>query len=132
MDHDTALEQSIKYFNGDKLAAGVFIDKYALTDPSGDILEGTPEAMHRRLAKEFARIESKYTNPISEGEIFDCLDKFKYIVAQGSPMSGIGNPYSIQTLGNCYVLPSVPSVPATRPESSGAAAASHRGQGPAR
>lgn len=107
MDHDTALGQSVEYFNGDKLAAGIFIDKYALTHPSGDILEGTPEAMHRRLARELARTEAKYLNPMSEDMIFEHLDRFKYIVAQGSPMSGIGNPYSIQTLGNCYVLPSV-------------------------
>jgi len=104
MDHDTALEQSIKYFNGDKLAASIFVDKYALANSSGDILEGTPEAMHRRLAKEFARIEKKYPNPMSEKEIFGYFDHFKYIIPQGSPMSGIGNTYKLQSLSNCFVV----------------------------
>lgn len=101
-----ALGQSIQYFNGDELAANTYLTKYALTSPQGDILEPTPEFMHRRLAKEFARIEKKYPNPISEEEIFGYLDKFKYIIPQGSPMSGIGNPFQFTSLSNCFVIES--------------------------
>lgn len=106
MNRTSALEMALKYFNDDKLAAGVFIDKYALTSPEGDILEPTPLEMHRRLAKELARIEAKYPNPLTEEQIFDYLDGFKYIVPQGSPMSGIGNPYQIVSLSNCFVIAS--------------------------
>lgn len=101
-----ALGQSIKYFNGDELAANTYLTKYALTSPQGDILEPTPEFMHKRLAKEFARIEKKYPNPLSEEEIFGYLDKFKYIIPQGSPMSGIGNPFQFTSLSNCFVIES--------------------------
>ncbi len=103
---EEAFNNSLEYFDGDELAANVFVTKYALTDSDGDILETTPEAMHRRMAKEFARIESKYPNPLSEEEVFSLLDKFKYVVPQGSPMSGIGNPYQIQSLSNCFVIDS--------------------------
>lgn len=101
-----ALEQSIKYFDGDELAANTYLTKYALISPDGDILEPTPDLMHRRLAKEFARIEKKYPNPLSEDEIFYYLDKFKYIIPQGSPMSGIGNPFQFTSLSNCFVIES--------------------------
>ena len=101
-----ALGQSIQYFNGDELAANTYLTKYALTSPQGDILEPTPEFMHKRLAKEFARIEKKYPNPLSEEEIFGYLDKFKYIIPQGSPMSGIGNPFQTVSIGNCFVIES--------------------------
>lgn len=100
-----ALESSVEYFNGDELAASTYVGKYALTTPEGDILEPTPDLMHKRLAKEFARIEAKYPNPMSEEEIFNLFDKFSCIIPQGSPMSGVGNPYQIQSLGNCFVLP---------------------------
>lgn len=106
MDRARALELSLAYFNGDKLAAGVFLDKYALTAPDGDILEPTPAEMHRRLAKEFARIEAKYPNPVSEDIIYEHLDGFKYIIPQGSPMSGIGNPFQVVSLSNCFVIES--------------------------
>lgn len=101
-----ALEQSLNYFGGDDIAANVYVTKYALTSPDGDILEPTPDMMHRRLAKEFARIEKKYPNPISEEEIFGYLDKFKYIIPQGSPMSGIGNPFQFTSISNCFVIES--------------------------
>lgn len=104
MKKEEALKKSIEYFNGDTLAAGVFIDKYALTTPKGDILEATPEDMHKRMAKEFARIEAKYPNPLSEEQIFALFKNFKYVVPQGSPMSGIGNPYQMMTLSNCYTI----------------------------
>jgi ribonucleoside-diphosphate reductase alpha chain len=93
---------SLDYFDNDDLAAKVFVDKYALQNNEGDYLELTPKDMHHRLAKELARIENKYPNPMSEEEIFGLLDKFKYVVPQGSPMSGIGNPYILQSLGNCF------------------------------
>ena len=102
-----AIKASTQYFGGDELAASVFIGKQALRDKEGNLLEQTPTDMHRRLAKEFARIEkNKFSEPMKEDEIFDLLDRYKYIVPQGSPMYGIGNPYSIVSVGNCFVLPS--------------------------
>ena len=103
--YNKALKLALEYFNGDELAATTFLGKYALTTPNGDILEPTPDLMHRRLAKEFARIEAKYPNPMSEEEIFNLFDKFSSIIPQGSPMSAIGNPYQIQSLSNCFVVP---------------------------
>lgn len=102
--YEQVLEASLKYFNGDDLAAKVFADKYALQDTDGKYDELTPDDMHKRLAKEFARIEQKYPNPMSEEEIYGLLKGFKYIVPQGSPMFGIGNNYFIQSLGNCFVI----------------------------
>lgn len=99
-----AYEKSLEYFKGDELAAGVFVGKYALTDNDGDIKELTPDDMHKRLAKEFARIEKKYPNPMNEHEIYELLKDFKYIVAQGSPMNAIGNEYQIQSSSNCFVI----------------------------
>ena len=101
-----ALQKSREYFSGDELAANVFVSKYALTDKKGCVHELTPDDMHKRMAQEFARIEQKYSNPMSEEEIYDLLKDFKYIVPQGSPMSGIGNPYQIQSLSNCFVIES--------------------------
>ena len=104
MNKNTALKKSLKYFNDDNLAASVFVTKYALTDPAGKLLEATPEDMHHRLAAEFARIESKYDNPMTEEEIFSLLDRFRYVVPQGSPMAGIGNPHQVQSISNCFVI----------------------------
>lgn len=106
MNYEEAFNSALAYFDGDELAANVFLSKYALTDPDGDIKEPTPEHMHRRLAKEFARIEAKYPNAMSEDEIFSYLDRFKYIIPQGSPMSAIGNPYQVMSLSNCFVIES--------------------------
>lgn len=106
VDHNQAINESLDYFAGNKIAASVFVGKYALKDESGAILESTPRAMHHRLAKEFARIESKYPNALSEEEIFGYLDEFKYIIPQGSPMAGIGNPYQIMSISNCFVIES--------------------------
>jgi len=126
---EQAYQASLKYFNGDELAASVFVDKYALRTPKGDLLELTPSDMHRRLAKEFARIEKKYPNPMSEKDIFclladvDHLDASQIekmsldelaeesrglgpIVPQGSPMSAIGNAFQYQSLSNCFVIQS--------------------------
>lgn len=102
-----ALQASTQYFNGDDLAARVFLDKYALRDSKQNLLEKTPTDMHHRIAKEFARIEAKkFKQPYTVEEIFKALDKFERIVPQGSPMYGIGNPYQTISLSNCYVLAS--------------------------
>lgn len=97
-------EATLKYFEGDDLSTKVWIDKYALKDSYGNIYELTPKDMHRRIAKEFARIETKYKNPISEEEIFNLLKDFKYIIPQGSPMAGIGNTFQVSSLSNCFVI----------------------------
>ena len=101
---DEAYKASIDYFNGDELAARVWVNKYALKDSFGNIYEKTPEDMHWRIANEIARIESKYENPMSAQEVFDLLDRFKYVVPSGSPMSGIGNDFQIASLSNCFVI----------------------------
>ena len=87
--YSQVLEESVKYFEGDEFAAKVFVDKYALQNQEGVYLELTPNDMHKRLAKEFARIEKKYLNPLNEEEIYSYLKNFTYIVPQGSPMSSI-------------------------------------------
>jgi ribonucleotide reductase alpha subunit len=125
--HDQAYQASLNYFGGDELAAGVFISKYALRNANGELLESTPTDMHLRLAKEFARIENKYPNPLSEKEIFclladvDHIEKPRWlsmtldelaaeskgigcVIPQGSPMSAIGNDYKTQSLSNCFVI----------------------------
>ena len=99
-------EATLEYFNGDTLASNVWVSKYALRDLEDNYYEKTPDDMHRRLAREFARIESKYPNPLSEDEIYDLFKDFGYVVPQGSPMSGVGNPFQIQSLSNCFVISS--------------------------
>ncbi|AVR46988.1 adenosylcobalamin-dependent ribonucleoside-diphosphate reductase [Christiangramia fulva] len=101
---EQAYEASLKYFKGDDLAARVWVNKYALKDSNGNLYECTPDDMHRRIAKEIARIEKKYPNPMSEDEVFELIRNFKYIVPQGSPMAGIGNPYQVGSLSNCFVI----------------------------
>jgi ribonucleoside-diphosphate reductase alpha chain len=101
---EEAYEASLKYFQGDDLAARVWVNKYALKDSAGVIYEVTPDDMHRRIASEIARIETRYPNPLSEDEIFDLIQHFKYIIPQGSPMTGIGNPFQIASLSNCFVI----------------------------
>jgi len=96
-------ERTSAYFENDELAPDVFM-KYALRDADDNLLEADPDMMHRRLAREFARIESKYPNPMDEDEIYDLLKNFADVVPQGSPMSGIGNPYQLQSLSNCFVI----------------------------
>ena len=97
-------EASLEYFKGDELAARVWSSKYALKDSFGNIYERTPDDMHRRIAREIARIENKYPNPMSEEEVFSLLKDFKYIVPQGSPMAGIGNNFQVGSLSNCFVI----------------------------
>jgi len=101
---EEAVKASLKYFKGDDLAARVWVNKYALKDSFGNIFESNPDDMHRRLAKEIARIEKRYPNPLSEDEIYGVLKDFKYIVPQGGPMTGIGNDYQIASLSNCFVV----------------------------
>lgn len=95
---------SIEYFKGDDLATKVWATKYALKDSFGNTYELTPDDMHRRLAKEIARIEKKYPNPLTENELFELFRNFKYIVPQGSPMTGIGNEFQVASLSNCFVI----------------------------
>ena len=97
-------KETLKYFNGDELSADVWINKYSLKDSQGNHYELSPKDMHNRLAKEFSRIEKKYPKPLSKKKIFDLLDKFKYIVPQGSPMSGIGNDFQTVSISNCFVI----------------------------
>ena len=101
---EDAFKASFEYFKGDELAARVWLNKYALKDSFGNIYEKTPDDMHKRIASEIARIEKRYPNPLSEEEIFAVLKDFKYIVPQGSPMSGIGNKFQIASLSNCFVI----------------------------
>lgn len=101
---DEAYKASLEYFKGDELAAKVWVSKYALKDSHGAIYEKSPEDMHHRLASEIARIEKKYKNPLSEKELFDLFDHFRYIIPQGSPMTGIGNNFQVASLSNCFVI----------------------------
>lgn len=104
---DEVENSSLAYFGGDDFAAKVFMDKYALTDGKGGFFEKDPSDMHRRIAKEFARIEKgKFKKPFTEEEIFAALDKFNRIVPQGSPLYGIGNKSQFISLSNCYVVDS--------------------------
>ena len=101
---DEAQSASLEYFGGDELASRVWVTKYALKDSFGHIFEKTPDDMHRRIASEIARIENKYANPMSEDEVFELLRDFRYVVPQGSPMTGIGNHYQVGSLSNCFVI----------------------------
>lgn len=102
--YEDAYQSSLAYFEGDDLAAKVWVSKYALKDSAGHIYERTPDDMHRRIASEIARVESKYPDPLSEQEVFDLIKHFKYIIPQGSPMTGIGNQFQIASLSNCFVI----------------------------
>lgn len=101
---DEAFKASVEYFKGDELAARVWINKYALKDSYGNIYESNPHEMHIRLAREIARIEANYANPMTEEEVLGLIQNFEYIVPQGSPMAGIGNKYQIGSLSNCFVI----------------------------
>ncbi len=102
--YQQAYEASLKYFDGDELAARVWATKYALKDSFGHLYELTPDDMHRRIAREIARIENKYPNPLSEDRLFELMSHFRYIVPQGSPMAGIGNNFQVGSLSNCFVV----------------------------
>ena len=102
--YDEAFEASLKYFEGDELAARVWVNKYAVKDSFGNIYEKSPEDMHWRIANEVARVEKKYPNPLSAQDLYNLMDHFRYIVPQGSPMTGIGNNFQIASLSNCFVI----------------------------
>ncbi|MCC7466129.1 MAG: adenosylcobalamin-dependent ribonucleoside-diphosphate reductase [Saprospiraceae bacterium] len=102
--HEEALAAAISYFEGDTLAASVWLNKYALKDSFGKIYERSPEEMHRRIAAEILRIENKYPDPLSETDVLQLLERFRYLVPQGSPMAGIGNPFQVVSLSNCFVI----------------------------
>ena len=101
---EEAIEKSFEYFKGDELAAKVWVNKYALKDSYGNLFESNPDMMHHRIASEIARIEKRYPNPMTEKEVYSLLKDFKYIVPQGSPMTGIGNHFQIASLSNCFVI----------------------------
>ncbi len=103
-NYQQAYEASLKYFDGDELAARVWATKYALKDSFGHLYELTPDDMHHRIAREIARIEKKYPNPLSEDRLFELMSHFRYIVPQGSPMAGIGNNFQVGSLSNCFVV----------------------------
>ena len=102
--YDEAYEATLKYFDGDELAARVWVNKYAMKDSFGNIFEKSPVDMHWRIANEIARIEKKYPNPMTAQEVFDLLDHFRYVVPAGSPMTGIGNNHQVASLSNCFVI----------------------------
>ena len=102
--YQQAYEASLKYFDGDELAARVWATKYALKDSFGHLFELTPDDMHRRIAREIARIENKYPNPMSEDRLFELMSHFRYIVPQGSPMAGIGNNFQVNNAVNSNIL----------------------------
>lgn len=102
--YDEAYDATLRYFDGDELAARVWVTKYALKDSFGNLYEQTPDDMHHRIASEIARIEAKYPNPMSHDEVFSYLKNFNYIIPQGSPMTGIGNDIQVSSLSNCFVI----------------------------
>jgi ribonucleoside-diphosphate reductase alpha chain len=102
--YEEAYNAALNYFEGDELAARVWVNKYAMKDSHGNIYEQSPVDMHWRLANEIARIEQKYPNPVSVQEVYDLLAHFRYIIPAGSPMTGIGNPYQVASLSNCFVI----------------------------
>lgn len=102
--YDEAFEASLAYFKGDELAARVWVNKYAMKDSFGNIYEKSPEDMHWRIAREIERVERKYPNPMTAGQVFELLDHFRYIVPAGSPMTGIGNDHQVASLSNCFVI----------------------------
>ncbi len=102
--YNDAVAESKAYFGGDDLAATVWVSKYALKDSFGNIYESSPQQMHRRIAAEIERIERKYPNPMSQDEVFELLDRFRYVIPQGGPMTGIGNNFQVASLSNCFVI----------------------------
>ena len=104
VEYNDAVAESKKYFEGDDLAATVWVSKYALKDSFGNIYETSPKQMHERIAAEIERIERKYPDPMSKEEVFELLDHFRYVIPQGGPMTGIGNNFQVASLSNCFVI----------------------------
>ncbi len=119
--YEDVLKASMAYFNGDELAATTWINKYAIKGQDGRFSELSPADMHKRMAKEFGRIESKYAQEtvdkshfsdygkkrkqLTEKDIYGLFEGFKYVIPQGSVMYGLGNKKVIASLSNCIVLP---------------------------
>ncbi|MBQ5350666.1 MAG: ribonucleoside-diphosphate reductase, adenosylcobalamin-dependent, partial [Bacteroidaceae bacterium] len=101
---DEAFAAALKYFGGDNVASEVWVKKYALKDSDGNVCELTPDEMHRRMAKEIARVEARYPNPVDESEIFGLLEHFRYLIPESRLMSGIGNNYVAESLSSCFVI----------------------------
>ena len=125
-NYEEVLKESINYFNGDELAATTWMNKYAMTDDEGNFVELCPDDMHKRMAKEFARIEEDYKlkynlngsakflskygqerEDLTNNKIYKLFKDFKYIVPQGSVMSSLGNNYKLASLSNCIVVPEI-------------------------
>ena len=104
VEYAAAVAAAKEYFAGDELAATVWVSKYALKDSYGNIYESSPEQMHHRIAAELERIENNYPNPLTNAEIFELLDHFRYVIPQGGPMTGIGNTFQVASLSNCFVI----------------------------
>ncbi|MBT7687422.1 MAG: ribonucleoside-diphosphate reductase, adenosylcobalamin-dependent, partial [Flavobacteriales bacterium] len=102
--YDEVLAESTVYFEGDELAATVWMSKYALKDSDGKYYEKSPDDMHHRLASEIARVDGKHPHPLEESDFFEALARFQYIIPQGGPMSGIGNDHQVVSLSNCFVI----------------------------
>lgn len=102
--YEEAIQASKEYFHGDELAANVWANKYALKNSAGNLYEKTPDEMHHRIAREIARIEKKYPNPMDEEVIYNLLKDFKFVIPAGSPMAGIGNLFQTSSLSNCFVI----------------------------
>ncbi len=126
LHYDDVREISIKYFGGDELAASTWMNKYALRDRDGNLLEKSPDDMHHRMAHEFARKEKEYLDHssmngnfaflseygqkrelLSEEKIYELFKDFKYVIPQGSVMFGLGNKHVTASLSNCVVLPEI-------------------------
>jgi len=121
--YQEVLKTSLDYFSGDELAATTWINKYCLKDNKGNYIEKTPDEMHKRMAKEFGRIESGYIQKeeinnnlsvygkkrkaLTEDNIYQLFKDFNYVIPQGSVMYGLGNDQVIASLSNCIVVPSV-------------------------
>ena len=101
---DEAFAAALKYFGGDNVASEVWVKKYALKDSDGNVCELTPDEMHRRMAKEIARVEARYPNPVDESEIFGLLEHFRYLIPESRLMSGIGNNYVAESLSSCFAI----------------------------
>ena len=122
--YEQVLKAAVAYFNGDELAGTTWMNKYAMKDHAGEFVEQTPDDMHRRMAKEFGRIEADYKlkynlngsakflskygqerEDLTEEKVYAYFKEFGQIIPQGSVMSSLGNHYKLASLSNCIVVP---------------------------
>jgi ribonucleoside-diphosphate reductase alpha chain len=122
--YEEVLESAVAYFNGDELAGTTWMNKYAMRDYDGEFVEKNPDDMHKRMAKEFGRIEADYKlkynlngsakflskygqerEDLTEAKVYNLFKEFGYIIPQGSVMSSLGNHYKLASLSNCIVVP---------------------------